>query len=159
MQLPTLALFLTLRNPPHSNRGLTHTGAKVFSLLSRYHRLNHRVDFSSRSSSRQATSSSLHSTMTATTTSKSSSSLGDVIVVGSANQDLTSYTPSIPNIGETVLGSRFETSCGGKGANQAVAAAGLEIAKSVHMVCRVGDDSFGQALMSNFRKYGIVKFL
>jgi ribokinase len=82
-------------------------------------------------------------------------SLGQVIVVGSANQDLTSYTPTIPKLGQTVLGSRFETSCGGKGANQAVAAAGLDIANSVHMVCRVGNDSFGQALISNFREFMI----
>lgn len=74
-----------------------------------------------------------------------------VMVVGSANQDLTSYTSILPTMGETVMGSSFETSCGGKGANQAVAASSLGIAP-ITMVCRVGQDSFGADLLSNFRK-------
>lgn len=74
-----------------------------------------------------------------------------VMVVGSANQDLTSYTSILPELGETVMGTAFETSCGGKGANQAVAAASLGITP-VTMVCRVGQDSFGADLLSNFRK-------
>ncbi len=41
-----------------------------------------------------------------------------IIVVGSSNQDLTSYTNSIPTMGQTVMGQRFEVSPGGKGANQ-----------------------------------------
>ena len=73
------------------------------------------------------------------------------MVIGSANQDLTSYTRIVPTMGETVMGSSFETSCGGKGANQAVAAASLEIVP-VSMVCRVGADSFGESLLNNFRK-------
>lgn len=76
---------------------------------------------------------------------------GLVVVVGSANQDLTTYTTRFPVKGETVLGTSFEQSCGGKGANQAVAAAGLGIAP-VSMVCRVGADTFGEAILSNFRK-------
>lgn len=43
---------------------------------------------------------------------------GRIIVVGSSNQDLTSYTNLIPKLGETVMGQRFEVSPGGKGANQ-----------------------------------------
>lgn len=74
------------------------------------------------------------------------------MVVGSANQDLTSYTSILPSMGETVMGSSFETSCGGKGANQAVCASSLGIAPSVTMVCRVGQDAFGADLLSNFRK-------
>ena len=75
-----------------------------------------------------------------------------IMVVGSANQDLISYTKIIPTIGETVMGKTFQTACGGKGANQAVAAASLSLTP-VSMVCRVGDDIFGTNLLNNFRKY------
>lgn len=75
-----------------------------------------------------------------------------VLIVGSANQDLTAYTSRIPSMGETVLGQDFKTSCGGKGANQAVAAAAL--LKPI-MVCKVGDDSYGKALLENFKKAGV----
>jgi ribokinase len=75
-----------------------------------------------------------------------------ILVVGSANQDLTSNTEVLPTIGETVMGQDFATACGGKGANQAVAAASLNLAP-VGMVCRVGDDLFGENLLGNFRKY------
>lgn len=68
-----------------------------------------------------------------------------ILVVGSANQDLTSNTAVLPTIGETVMGNDFGTACGGKGANQAVAAALCQFAP-VSMVCRVGDDLFGQNL-------------
>ena len=84
----------------------------------------------------------------------SSTSCGGVAVVGSANQDLISYTPILPTLGETVMGTSFETSYGGKGANQAVAAASLGIVP-VTMVCRVGQDSFGADLLANFRKVGV----
>lgn len=77
-----------------------------------------------------------------------------VVVVGSANQDLTSYTPTVPVLGETVLGSSFDTSSGGKGANQARAASGLSISP-VSMICRVGNDVFGESLLRGFRKVGI----
>jgi ribokinase len=73
-----------------------------------------------------------------------------ILVVGSANQDLVSYTPRLPKPGETVLGHGFETSCGGKGANQAVAAGLLGIAPEVRMLCMVGKDSFGEALLTQF---------
>ena len=51
-----------------------------------------------------------------------------IMVVGSANQDLTSNTDVLPTMGETVMGKDFGTACGGKGANQAVAAASLQLA-------------------------------
>ena len=82
------------------------------------------------------------------------SSSSKILVVGSANQDLTSTSGMIPKMGETVLGNDFSTACGGKGANQAVAAAALGLAP-VSMVCRVGDDIFGQNLLANFRKFGV----
>lgn len=80
--------------------------------------------------------------------------LSPIVVVGSANQDLTSYTATLPNLGETVKGTSFETSCGGKGANQANAAASLQLAP-VTMICRVGDDVFGKNLLDNFRMNGV----
>lgn len=52
------------------------------------------------------------------------------------------------------MGSTFETSCGGKGANQACAAASLGISP-VSMVCRVGDDVFGKDLLANFKNKGV----
>lgn len=81
-------------------------------------------------------------------------SAGRVMVVGSANQDLVSYTGRIPSMGETVMGLDFQTSAGGKGANQAVAAASLCIAP-VTMVCKVGNDAFGESLLRNFQRVGV----
>jgi hypothetical protein len=81
-----------------------------------------------------------------------------VLVIGSANQDLISYTNVIPQLGETVLGTSFDTCCGGKGANQAVAAASLELCP-VTMVCKVGRDSFGSALLDNFRTFHFTSFI
>jgi ribokinase/non-canonical purine NTP pyrophosphatase (RdgB/HAM1 family) len=78
-----------------------------------------------------------------------------IVVIGSANYDLTSYATKLPALGETILGSRFEMSCGGKGANQAVAAAKLGIADTVSMVCKVGSDVFGRELLDNFRASGV----
>ena len=100
-----------------------------------------------------------HATVTGTTTtfrSMSSSNTNSdenpkVVVVGSANQDLTSYTGVVPVLGQTVMGQSFDTSCGGKGANQAVAAASLGMVP-VSMICRVADDVFGKSLLTNFRK-------
>lgn len=69
----------------------------------------------------------------------------DVVVVGSLNQDITVRVPHIPSPGETVLGSDAVVGAGGKGANQAVAAARL--GASVAMVGRVGGDATGEALI------------
>jgi ribokinase len=64
-----------------------------------------------------------------------------ICVVGSANVDLTFRTARLPRPGETVAGREMHVGFGGKGANQAVAAARL--GASVSFVGRVGDDSFG----------------
>lgn len=86
---------------------------------------------------------------------------GGVIVVGSINQDLTVYAPSLPRAGETVLGTDFATSDGGKGANQAVAAARClpppppPGPPRVHMVGRVGDDAMGSGLVGRLRGDGV----
>ena len=68
----------------------------------------------------------------------------DVVVVGSLNQDVTVRVPHIPVPGETVLGADTIIGAGGKGANQAVAAARL--GASVAMVGRVGGDAAGEFL-------------
>jgi len=72
----------------------------------------------------------------------------DVVVVGSVNMDLVVSAPEIPAPGQTVLGSDFKTISGGKGANQAVAAARL--GARVAVVGRVGEDAFGQSLREGF---------
>ena len=76
-----------------------------------------------------------------------------VTVVGSLNMDLVTRAPRIPQPGETVIGSDFHTVPGGKGANQAVAAARL--GASVSMVGRVGRDTFGGILLENLASGGI----
>ena len=70
-----------------------------------------------------------------------------IVVVGSVNMDLVALTPRIPRVGETLVGTGFTTTPGGKGANQAVAAARLGY--PVNMVGAVGTDVFGQSLIDN----------
>jgi ribokinase len=77
----------------------------------------------------------------------------NITVVGSINMDLTVTTLQMPEKGETVLGKEFATYPGGKGANQAVAAARL--GATVHMIGAVGDDSFGKELLGKLQKEGI----
>lgn len=77
----------------------------------------------------------------------------DVCVIGSLNIDLVVKTPRLPQIGETVSGGVFATFPGGKGANQAVAAARL--GARVTMVGRVGADAFGERQLAGLRAEGI----
>lgn len=77
----------------------------------------------------------------------------DVVVVGSLNQDLTVRTPHLPVPGETVLGSGHSFGLGGKGANQAVAAARLE--RSVAMVGLVGADQAGREMLDRLAEEGV----
>ncbi|HSM82667.1 MAG TPA: ribokinase, partial [Nodosilinea sp.] len=74
-------------------------------------------------------------------------------VFGSLNMDLVCRTPRLPQVGETLLGTDFATLPGGKGANQAVAAARL--GARVAMVGRVGQDDFGQRLIQGLRADGV----
>jgi ribokinase len=76
-----------------------------------------------------------------------------IVVVGSLNMDLVIRSPHIPRPGETIIGGEFHTVPGGKGANQAVAAARL--GAQVSMVGRVGHDAFGDALLENLAADGI----
>jgi len=71
--------------------------------------------------------------------------MAKILVVGSINMDLVVRVPHSPSPGETVLGGDFETFPGGKGANQAVAAA--RMGGDVTMVGRVGQDDFGNTLI------------
>ena len=72
-----------------------------------------------------------------------------IVVVGSANADLTTFTDRFPRPGETVFAQRFDLGFGGKGANQAVAA--RLCGARVSMVARLGEDLFGPATIANFR--------
>lgn len=76
-----------------------------------------------------------------------------IVVVGSVNMDLVARVPHIPAPGETVLGGALERHPGGKGANQAVAAARLGAA--VAFVGAVGDDAFGAEMLDGLRAEGI----
>jgi ribokinase len=76
-----------------------------------------------------------------------------ILVVGSLNMDLVVQMPAIPGPGETLLGGRFATFPGGKGANQAVAAARL--GAHVTMVGRVGSDAFGEQMLKIVNNEGI----
>lgn len=76
-----------------------------------------------------------------------------VVVVGSANMDMVAFAPKLPAPGETVLGTRFEMACGGKGANQAVACARL--GAETWFIGRVGADTFGDILLRSFQDAGV----
>ncbi len=76
-----------------------------------------------------------------------------IVVVGSLNMDLVVRTQRHPKIGETVLGYDFQTYPGGKGANQAVAAARL--GSTVKMIGKVGSDAFGATLLEKVNDDGI----
>jgi ribokinase len=77
----------------------------------------------------------------------------DVCVVGSANLDLVARTPRLPGPGETVLGRSYAEHPGGKGLNQAVAAA--RSGASVAFVGTIGDDDAGRRLVATARGDGI----
>ena len=72
-----------------------------------------------------------------------------ICVVGSCMIDLISRVPRLPTLGETLVGHSFHMGYGGKGANQATAAARL--GARVSMVAKVGRDVFGEGTVDNFR--------
>ena len=78
---------------------------------------------------------------------------GKIVVVGSSNTDMILQMEHIPRPGETILGGRFAMAAGGKGANQAVAAA--RAGGQVALVARVGRDMFGRQALDGFRRDGI----
>jgi ribokinase len=78
---------------------------------------------------------------------------GKIVVVGSSNTDMILQMDHIPRPGETLLGGEFSMAAGGKGANQAVAAA--RAGGTVTFLARVGNDMFGQQAIEGFHKDGI----
>ena len=77
---------------------------------------------------------------------------GKIVVMGSLNMDLVGCAPRIPVVGETIVGHKFFTEPGGKGANQAYGAATL--GGRVSMLGRVGSDDFGREMRANLEKVG-----
>ncbi len=77
----------------------------------------------------------------------------NITVIGSSNMDLVVRSEQIPKIGETVLGKEFFMVPGGKGANQAVAAARL--GAQVHFCTCIGDDIFGKEIIKNLKEANI----
>ena len=76
-----------------------------------------------------------------------------LVVIGNANVDLTTYVHRAPEVGETVLGHNFSIGMGGKGANQAVAAA--RAGARVSFIGRVGEDAFGDMVISALGTEGL----
>lgn len=76
-----------------------------------------------------------------------------IVVVGSSNTDMILRVARVPKPGETLLGGLFSTAAGGKGANQAVAAA--RAGGRVAFVARLGRDSLGDEAMAGFRREGM----
>src|SRR6266498_4168661 len=79
--------------------------------------------------------------------------MSEILVVGSLNTDLVVRTPRFPKPGETISGDDLQIIPGGKGANQAVAAA--RQGASVAMAGRVGNDSFGPGLIDNLKQNNV----
>ena len=88
----------------------------------------------------------------------------NITIIGSLNTDLITRTSRIPAAGETLISSSYDTGCGGKGANQAVACARLsrkkgsevaEAACTVNMIGAVGDDMFERDLINGMVRNGI----
>jgi ribokinase len=78
---------------------------------------------------------------------------GKIVVAGSSNTDMILQMDHIPRPGETILGGQFSMAAGGKGANQAVAAA--RAGGQVTFLARVGADMFGRQAVEGFRRDGI----
>lgn len=78
---------------------------------------------------------------------------GNIVVLGSSNTDMVVRSQHLPVPGETVLGGEFMMNNGGKGANQAVAAARL--GGNVHFIAKTGSDVFGQKAINDYRREGI----
>lgn len=77
----------------------------------------------------------------------------NITVIGSLNMDLTTFTDKVPQVGETLMGTEFRASCGGKGGNQAYAIA--KLGGSVNLLGCVGNDDFGASLVCNLKKTGV----
>jgi ribokinase len=78
---------------------------------------------------------------------------GRIAVIGSNMVDLVTYVARMPHRGETIEAPSFEMGHGGKGANQAVAAA--KLGADVMMLTKVGDDMFADSTIGNLARYGV----
>ena len=78
---------------------------------------------------------------------------GRIAVIGSNMVDLVTYVTRMPHRGETIEAPSFEMGHGGKGANQAVAAA--KLGADVMMLTKVGDDMFADSTIGNLARYGV----
>src|SRR5580704_790452 len=76
-----------------------------------------------------------------------------IAVIGSSNTDMVVKADHLPGPGETIIGGTFYMNSGGKGANQAVAAARL--GGKVSFICKTGDDIFGRQSLQQFKEEGI----
>ncbi len=76
-----------------------------------------------------------------------------IYVLGSVNMDLVFNLPYMPVGGETLRSDAFNTFCGGKGANQAVA--GAKLGAKIEMIGKVGSDSYGEAMKKNLEAFGV----
>ncbi|MCI0493894.1 ribokinase [candidate division KSB1 bacterium] len=76
-----------------------------------------------------------------------------ITVIGSTNTDLVVKVPRFPATGETIKGTNFQIFSGGKGANQAVAAARL--GAQVNFITKIGNDNFGKRELANLKRNGI----
>lgn len=79
--------------------------------------------------------------------------LKKILVIGSLNMDLVTHVPHLPQAGETIAGTKFRKNPGGKGANQAVAAA--KLGADVTMIGKVGTDEHGEILLDSLRQAGV----
>ena len=75
-----------------------------------------------------------------------------IVVIGSLNMDVVAIAPRIPVEGETIIGNKYFTEPGGKGANQAYAAA--KLGGKTAMLGRIGDDDFGRRMRDNVASVG-----
>ncbi|CAH0625413.1 unnamed protein product [Chrysodeixis includens] len=79
--------------------------------------------------------------------------MSKIVVIGSCSVDFTTYAPRLPKPGETLQGTKFTTSFGGKGANQCVAAA--KLGGNTSMICRLGNDQWGKSYLDNLKQAGV----
>lgn len=79
--------------------------------------------------------------------------MSQIVVIGSCGVDFTTYAPRLPKPGETLIGNKFTTSYGGKGANQCVAAA--KLGGKTSMICRLGNDQWGDKYRDNLEQVGV----
>ncbi|XP_041981336.1 ribokinase [Aricia agestis] len=85
--------------------------------------------------------------------SSDKNNMRNIVVIGSCSVDFTTYSSRLPKPGETLHGTKFTTSYGGKGANQCVAAA--KLGGKTFMICRLGDDQWGQQYKDYLGKSGV----